>query len=416
AFADRVTAWFVPAVVILALITATGWFFLQPVIRPMLLWAHQFLPWVNPWLAPASQAMYAGLAVLVVACPCALGLATPTALMVGLGVGARRGILFRSGEAIQTLHDVRAVIMDKTGTITYGQPKVTNLIPVSGVKEDQLLLTAGAVGQSSRHPIAVAIVAAAEAIGAELPPVSATIELPGLGITGTVNGAEVVLGRIELLKEHGAEISGLGGIELPGRMQSWVYVAEGGKLLGAISVTDAVKDDSKAAIARLKAMGVTPIILTGDTAEVAAAVAEEVSVERVYAGLLPDDKLHIVNGLKVEFGRVAMVGDGINDAPALRAADVGIAIGTGADVAKEVADVTLVRGSLMDVVVALRLSRATFAKIRQNLFWAVFYNLLTVPLAMFGLVHPLMAEIAMALSSVNVVTNSLRLRRAHLDN
>lgn len=414
AFVDRVTAWFVPAVLLLALATGIGWFLLQPVFRPMLLWAYQFLPWVNPELAPVSQALYAGLAVLVVACPCALGLATPTALMVGLGIGAGRGILFRSGEAIQTLQSVKAVILDKTGTITQGRPEVTNVILAPDVRREQLLMAGGAVGQGSKHPIAVAVVVAARAAGIELPPVSETVELPGLGIRGVLNGVEVVMGRPELLSQSGIDVSGLVPVGLGVQAQTVVYVAEGRRLLGALLVADEIKDDSRTAIATLNAMGVVPVMLTGDSPETAAVVAAKVGIERFHAGLLPADKLRMVDELREEFGRVAMVGDGINDAPALRSADVGIAIGTGTDVAIEAADVTLVRGSLMGVVAALRLSRATLAKIRQNLFWAVFYNLLAVPLAMLGLVHPLMAEMAMALSSVNVVANSLRLRRVRI--
>lgn len=410
ALADRITARFVPVILILALVTGLVWYVFAPAFKPLLLRAYILLPWVNPELPRLSLAFFVSIAVLVIACPCALGLATPTALMVGLGVGARHGILFRSGEAIQALQDVKAVILDKTGTITRGRPKVTDIVPASSVKRERLLWAAATLGQGSNHPIAVAVVAAARAAAVELSPVKEVVDFPGLGIKGRVNGTKVVMGKAELLGQDGIDVSGLANALTP-RAQTVVYVAEDCRLLGAVVVADAIKDDSRVAITGLKAMGIVPIMLTGDSPEAAAGVAARVGIERVYAGLLPADKLRVVDELRGEFRAVAMVGDGINDAPALRSADVGIAIGTGTDVAIEAADVTLVRGSLMGIVAALRLSRATLAKIRQNLFWAVFYNLLTVPMAMLGFVHPLMAEIAMALSSLNVVTNSLRLRR-----
>jgi Cu+-exporting ATPase len=413
AFADKVTSWFVPAVLVTALVTAVVWFFLTPALRPMLEWAHGFLPWVNPSLAPLSMALFAGLAVLVIACPCALGLATPTALMVGSGMGAERGILFRSGEAIQTLREVRAVVLDKTGTITFGRPEVTDTMPAPGATQVELLALAGAVEFGSEHPIARAVVESARAAGVRFAVASDVAVVPGKGVRGTVNGQPVLAGTAAFLSENGVDTRPVdeAAAGLAGRARTVVLVARAGKAIGAIGVADRVKPDSAKAIADLKALGVVPVMLTGDNRQTAAAVGREVGIERVVAQVLPADKQRVVTELQREFGSVAMVGDGINDAPALKAANVGIAIGTGTDVAIEASDVTLVGGNPLGITSAIRLSRATFVKIRQNLFWAVFYNAVAIPLAMVGFLHPVMAEAAMALSSVNVVTNSIRLRR-----
>ena len=416
AFADKVTARFVPVILLIAAATFTGWFFLTPSLKPMLVWAATFLPWVNPNLSVVSLAFFAGVAVLVIACPCALGLATPTALMVGSGMGAERGILFRSGEAIQTLKDVRAVVFDKTGTITQGRPAVTDVVPVAGASEAEVLRLAASLEQGSEHPVAGAVVAAAQARGLKLALPIDVQAVPGQGIKGKVEGVEVLAGKELLLQECGVDCSILdrAAAELRKRARTVLYVASGGRSLGVIGVADTVKPDSAQAIADLKALGITPIMLTGDNRETATQIGAEAGISRIVAEVLPAQKQQIVKDLQKEFGIVAMVGDGINDAPALKAANVGIAIGTGTDVAIESSDVTLVRGSLAGVVSAVKLSRATFVKIRQNLFWAFFYNVVAIPLAMLGLLHPIMAEVAMALSSINVVTNSLRLRRTRL--
>jgi len=416
AFADKVTARFVPVVLLVAAVTFAAWFFLTPSLKPMLVWAAKFLPWVDPNLSVVSLAFFAGVAVLVIACPCALGLATPTALMVGSGMGAERGILFRSGEAIQTLKDVRAVVFDKTGTITQGRPAVTDVITAAGVERADVLRLAAAVEQASEHPLAGAVIVAAEADKLSLPGATDVQAVPGQGIKGMVEGKQVAVGKEPLLKECGVDCGALAdaAAELQKRARSVLYVAAGGKLLGVIGVADTVKPDSAEAIAGLKALGIVPVMLTGDNRETAETIAREVGIERVVAEVLPAQKQQVVMDLQKEFGSVAMVGDGINDAPALKAANVGIAIGTGTEVAIESSDVTLVRGSLVGVVSAVRLSRATFVKIRQNLFWAFAYNVVAIPLAMLGLLHPIMAEVAMGLSSVNVVTNSLRLRRTKL--
>jgi P-type Cu+ transporter len=433
AFADKVTARFVPVILLVAAATFAGWFFLTPSLKPMLVWAATFLPWVNPNLSVVSLAFFAGVAVLVIACPCALGLATPTALMVGSGMGAERGILFRSGEAIQTLKDVRAVVLDKTGTITQGRPAVTDVVPVAGVTDVDVLRLAASLEQGSEHPVAGAVVAAAQAQGLKLALPTDVQAVPGQGIQGKVEGVEVLAGKELLLTDCGVDCRVLddAAAGLRKRARTVLYIAAGktgtvpraersGGLspvfqpIGLIGVADTVKPDSAQAIADLKALGITPIMLTGDNRETATQVGVDAGISRIVAEVLPAQKQQVVKDLQKEFGSVAMVGDGINDAPALKAANVGIAIGTGTDVAIESSDVTLVRGSLAGVVSAVKLSRATFVKIRQNLFWAFFYNVVAIPLAMLGLLHPIMAEVAMALSSINVVTNSLRLRRTKL--
>ena len=413
AFADKVTARFVPVVLLVAAATFAAWMFFAPALRPVLVWAGSFLPWVNPTLAVVSLAFAAGVSVLVIACPCALGLATPTALLVGSGIGAERGILFRSGEAIQTLKDVRAVVFDKTGTITCGRPDVTDLVPAMGSSTDDLLRAAATLEQGSEHPIAASILAAARAQGLVFGPATDVRAVPGKGLSGKLDGRALLVGKMEFLAESGVDVAGLAQAvaRLQSQARTVLGVASDGVPLGVIGVADTVKSDSAQAITELKALGIVPVMLTGDNRATAEAVAREVGVERIAAEVLPAQKQQAIADLQKEFGLVAMVGDGINDAPALKAANVGIAIGTGTEIAIESSDLTLVRGSLLGVATAIRLSRATFRKIRQNLFWAFFYNVVAIPLAMLGLLHPIIAEIAMALSSINVVTNSLRLRR-----
>ncbi len=415
ALADRITAWFVPVIITLALLTALLWFFFAPNLKPLLIWAHTLLPWVNPELSRLSLALFAGIAVLVIACPCALGLATPTALMVASGVAAGKGIIFRSGDALQTLRRVKAIVFDKTGTITQGKPRVVNILPLPGTTKEHLLALASAVEQGSEHLLARAVIQAAKEANVTPLPATAITAQPGLGVTGLVADELVAVGKLELIKNLGIDPAPLESlVNASETNNTLLYVATRHHPLGVIVVADTPKPDAAPAIAELKNLSITPLMLTGDNPQTAAIIARQVGIDRFIAGVLPAAKQKAIEQLRAELGTVAMVGDGINDAPALKAADVGIALGTGTDVAIAASDVTLIRGELSGVVKAVKLSRATFKKIKQNLFWALFYNLLTIPLATLGLLHPIIAEAAMALSSLNVVTNSLRLRRTRL--
>jgi len=412
-FADKIIARFVPVIVIVALGTFFIWLFFAPYLKGVLFWANSFLPWVNPNLSPISLAIFAAIAVLVIACPCALGLATPTALMVGSGIGAEKGILFRSGEAIQTLREVKAIVFDKTGTITKGAPEVTNIVQIGNISENELLEYAASLESGSEHPLAGAVMKSARARGKNLFTPIDFNAIPGKGITGKINGKEVMIGNKILFDENKIDYAILDSniTELGNEAKTVVLVSINQIFAGIIAIADSLKDDSKQALQELQAMGLKLIMLTGDNEQTAKAIGKQVSMEKVLANVLPAEKQKEVEKLQKEYGLVAMVGDGINDAPALMQANVGIAIGTGTDIAIESSDVTLVRGNLMGVVTAIRLSKATFKKIKQNLFWALFYNIIAIPLAVLGLLHPIIAEIAMAASSINVITNAIRLRK-----
>ncbi len=414
-FADRVTGVFVPVVLGIALLTLLLWLIAPGLMRPLVT-AGAFLPWVNPNLGTLTLAIISMVAVLVIACPCALGLATPTALMVGSGMGAEHGILIRSGEAIQTLKDVRVVVLDKTGTLTKGRPEVTDVIPADGVAVEDLLRTAASAERGSEHPLGKAIGARAEADG--LPGLEPRDfqALRGMGVVATVDGTRVLVGSRRLMEEHGVDPAPLEETlrRLEDEAKTAMLVAADGRLLGALAVADTLKDDAALAVEELHRMGLRTVMLTGDNRRTAEAVARRLGIDEVRAEVLPDGKVAEVRRLQEQFGLVAFVGDGINDAPALKQANVGIAIGTGTDIAIEAGDVTLVRGELTGVVEAINLSRATFRKIRQNLFWAFFYNVVMIPLAMVGWMHPVLAEVAMATSSVTVVTNANTLRRVDI--
>ncbi len=417
AFADRVTSYFVPAVILIALASFVMWLLFSTQLQPILVWGAGFLPWVDPELPPILLATLAAIAVLVIACPCALGLATPTALMVGSGMGAERGVLLRSGEAIQTLKDVRVILLDKTGTITRGEPELTNVVAAEGFDEDKVLALGAAVESGSEHPIARAVVEGAENRGVEAPPLEQFEAITARGVKGVVDGRVVHVGSTRLAEEIGVDIGALGEVfsRLENEGKTVFLVLADGAAAGAIAVADTVKEESKQAISEFKAMGFHPVMITGDNERTAWAIAREVGLEDVRAGVLPEGKVDAVREFQEQTGEpVAMVGDGINDAPALKQANVGIAIGAGADVAIEAADVTLVRGELTAVVEAVRLSRATFRKIVQNLFWAWFYNLVAIPIAAVGLLHPMVGVIAMVASSLSVVGNSILLRKARL--
>jgi Cu+-exporting ATPase len=463
AFADRVTAVFVPVVIVIALATFGAWFLFPGALRPIAVWAGDFLPWVNPNLNTFTLALITTVSVLVIACPCALGLATPTALMVGSGIGAENGILIRSGEAIQAMRDVRVVVFDKTGTLTKGQPEVTDIIPgedttvqespgtrdstgrslsAMGERESKskvpelvaLLRWAASVEAGSEHPLGKAVVRAARERGLELGRLAHFEALRGKGVRGIVVAGDdpnqvdhqVIVGSRALMEEADAGLSVVALEDemrrLEGEGKTSMLVAVDGQLLGVIAVADTLKEDALDAVRELHSLGLETVMLTGDNRRTAQAIARQVGIDRVLAEVLPEAKLDEIRRLQRDNGSdavrratsrhlVAMVGDGINDAPALTQADVGIAIGTGTDIAIEAADITLVRGDLGGVISAVKLSRATFTKVVQGLFWAFFYNVVMVPLAILGLMHPVLAEIAMASSSITVVTNANLLRR-----
>lgn len=415
-FADRVTGIFVPTVMTIAALTFVAWLLFPEPLRAVGYWAQSFLPWVNPSLSSFTLAIFATVAVLVIACPCALGLATPTALMVGSGLGAENGILIRSGEAIQTLKELDIIVFDKTGTLTKGKPEVTDIVAAPGFKEEDILLYGASAEAGSEHPLGKAIFDYAKAKGLGLLNISGFAAVTGRGVRATVDDQPVLVGSRKLMREEGIDPSLMEPElkRLEEEAKTAMLVACRGQLMGVIAVADTLKEDSAAAIAELESMGLTTAMITGDNKRTAAAIAQQVGISQVLAEVLPDGKVAEIQKLQAEGKKVAMVGDGINDAPALTQANVGIALGTGTDVAIEAADITLVSGNLSSVVTAVKLSRATFAKIKQNLFWAFFYNSIAIPLAVLGLLHPVIAEIAMATSSVTVVTNANLLRRVNI--
>jgi len=410
-FADKVTGIFVPVVIGIALLTGLAWVILPGLMQP-LVGAGTFLPWVNPNLGVLTLAIVSMVAVLVIACPCALGLATPTALMVGSGMGAEHGILIRSGEAIQTLKDVKVVIFDKTGTITKGKPEVTEVLPAEGFDEEAVLSASASVERGSEHPLGRSIVEKAQALQLELDDLQEFQAVRGKGVVASVKGVQVLVGSRRLMSDYGIDPTPLEAslVRLEKEAKTAMLVAIDGRLAGVVAVADTLKEESADAIRELHRMGIETAMITGDNQRTAEAIARVVGIDHVLAEVLPDGKVAEVQKLQGQFRLVAFVGDGINDAPALTQANVGLAIGTGTDIAIEASDVTLVRGELTGVVEAINLSRATFRRIRQNLFWAFFYNVAMVPLAVIGWMHPVLAEIAMATSSVTVVGNANRLR------
>jgi len=413
-FADRVTGYFVPFVILAALGAFASWM-LFPHFHLRIVEFFNF-PWTNTAAPLLALAVLASTAVLVISCPCALGLATPTALMVGSGLGAEKGILIRSGEAIQTMKDIKIIAFDKTGTITRGEPEVVDVLPLKNLPRGDLLYYAAGVEAASEHPLGAAIVEKARREGLELGEVERFTSITGKGVWGTLEGRDVLAGSRKLMEEFGIGYSFITGEleRLEDEGKTVMLVALNGEVAGLISVADTLKEDSRSAVAEIEKMGIETALVTGDNWRTGKAVAEKVGISRVLAEVMPEEKVREIKKLQEEFGVVAMVGDGINDAPALKQANVGIAIGTGTDVAIEAADVTLIRGDLSGVVSAIRLSNATFKKIRQNYFWAWFYNAIAIPAAFLGLLHPIIGAAAMAMSSLNVVLNSLRLRKARI--
>lgn len=412
AFVDRVTSVFVPLILGVALLTFCIWMIAPGWMRAMAGFAAPMLPWMDlSQGSAATQAVFAAVAVLVIACPCAMGLATPTALMAGTGLAASRGILVRSGEALQALRSVRVVCLDKTGTLTEGKPVVAAVAAVPGHNAAEVLAWAASVEAASEHPIAAAIVQAAGGKTAIMPADSFLAE-PGLGASAIVAGHPVLVGKRPFLEARGVDIAPLREsierFETEGK--TVVLVARDGAATGAIGVSDALKPESAQAVRLLRERGLRVVMLTGDHEAAARHIASEAGIDEVVADVLPGGKAGVVRALRDRHGRVAMAGDGINDAAALTEADVGIAIGAGADIAIESAGIILVRGSLLGLVESFRVADATFRTIRQNLFWAIGYNALAVPLAMLGLLHPIVAETAMAASSLTVVGNALCLK------
>ncbi len=400
-FADTVAAYFVPIVMAIAAVTFIAWF---------AVFGSEF-----------SFALTAGVAVLVIACPCALGLATPTAIMVGSGKGARSGILIKGGEALETAHRTDIIILDKTGTVTTGRPAVTDLI-TAGISKKRLLSLSGAIEKGSEHPLAEAILNRADEAGVKLEKVYGFKAVPGQGVTASVGKKRYFLGNSRLMHVNHVDLSAQEKdiSRLEGEGKTVMVLASGSEVLGLVAVADRIKETSADAIRELRGMGLRVCMITGDNERTARAVAEKAGIDEFFAGVMPEEKAGYVKNMQAD-GAVCMVGDGINDAPALAQADVGIAMGSGTDVAMETGDIVLMKDDLMDVARAIRLSRMTMSKIRQNMFWALFYNTLGIPIAagvlypLTGwLLNPMIAGSAMALSSVSVVSNSLLLRAKRL--
>jgi Cu+-exporting ATPase len=402
--ADQVAGWFVPVVILVAVAAFAAWMVWGP--------SPQF-----------SYALIAAVAVLIIACPCALGLATPMSIMVGVGRGAQNGVLIRDAEALERMEKVDTLVVDKTGTLTEGRPKVVHIEPVAGVDADDVLQKLASVERASEHPLAAAIVADAQERKLPLSPVVEFDSPVGKGVLGTVDGMRVVCGSAKFLRENGIEAAPMepAAETVRAKAATVIFVGLDGRLAGFVGIADPIKATTPEAIAALKREGIRVVMLTGDGRTTAEAVGRELGIDEVVAEVLPEDKASVVQRLKAEGRVVAMAGDGVNDAPALAAAEVGIAMGTGTDVAMESAGVTLLKGDLMGIVRARAVSRATMRNIRQNLFFAFAYNVAGIPLAagvlypFFGLLlSPVVAAAAMALSSVSVIANALRLRTPRL--
>lgn len=397
--ADVIAGYFVPVVLLLGISSAVVWYVSgQSIVFAMTIF----------------------ISVLVIACPCALGLATPTAIMVGTGKGAEYGVLIKSGGALEIAHKIQTVVFDKTGTITEGRPKVTDVVPLSAVEEDYLLKIAASAEKGSEHPLGEAIVKKAEEKNISLKKVDSFMAKPGYGIEAVLEGEQVLLGNGKFILSKKISLESLEAVweKLSGEGKTPMYIVSNGKLIGIIAVADTVKENSKKAVQKLHSLGIEVVMITGDNKNTAQAISEQVGIDRVLAEVLPEDKANEVKKLQNENKKVAMVGDGINDAPALAQADVGIAIGSGTDVAMESADIVLMKSDLMDVVTAVDLSKKTIKNIKENLFWAFGYNSLGIPVAMgvlfiFGgpLLSPMIAALAMSFSSVSVLLNALRLKR-----
>lgn len=405
--ADRISAYFVPIVMLIAVIAGTTWYYL----------GSRGIVEIND--TPAIFSLTIFISVMVIACPCSLGLATPTAIMVGTGRGAELGILIKSGEALEKAHKVDTIVFDKTGTITEGKPKVTDIISVKNLKEDDILQVAAALELHSEHPLGEAIVEEAKERGIKLPPVKDFISITGQGICGKIEESEIFIGNMKLMKNKGIEVTMEEELnKLASQGKTPMYMALDGEFLGVIAVADTVKEESIEAIRELKERGYKIGMITGDNKVTAEAVGKQVGIDIIFSEVTPEDKYLKVKELQEQGRNVAVVGDGINDSPALVQANIGIAIGGGTDIAMESADIVLMKKTLKDVIVAMELSDATMRNIKQNLFWAFIYNSLGIPVAAGvlypftgHLLNPMIAGGAMAMSSVSVVSNALRLRK-----
>ncbi|MCU5757731.1 heavy metal translocating P-type ATPase [Bacillus cereus] len=395
--ADQISGIFVPVVVVIAIITFAVW-----------------MPFVTP--GDFGGALEKMIAVLVIACPCALGLATPTSIMAGSGRSAEYGILFKGGEHLEATHRLDTVILDKTGTVTNGKPVLTDVIVADGFREEEILRLVGAAERNSEHPLAEAIVEGIKEKKIDIPSSETFEAIPGFGIESVVEGKQLLIGTRRLMKEFNIDIEevskSMEALEREGKTAMLIAIDK--EYAGIVAVADTVKDTSKAAIARLKKMGLDVVMITGDNTQTAQAIAKQVGIDHVIAEVLPEGKAEEVKKLQAQGKKVAMVGDGINDAPALATADIGMAIGTGTDVAMEAADITLIRGDLNSIADAIFMSKMTIRNIKQNLFWALAYNALGIPIAALGFLAPWVAGAAMAFSSVSVVLNALRLQRVKL--
>ena len=396
--ADKISGIFVPIVVGIAIVTFLVWFLL-----------------VNPGeMTPALEAL---IAVLVIACPCALGLATPTSIMAGSGRAAEFGILFKGGEHLEGTQRIDTVVVDKTGTVTYGKPKLTDVMVAEGINEADFLAYVGAAERQSEHPLAEAIVAGINERGITIHEATSFEAIPGYGVKATINNQEVLVGTKKLMNQNNISLATIlkPMEELEGQGKTAMLASIDGKYVGMIAVADTIKESSLQAIQRLRKMNIEVIMITGDNKLTAAAIGKQAGIDQVIAEVLPEGKAEEIKKLQTKGKIVAMVGDGINDAPALAVADIGMAIGTGTDVAMEAADITLIRGDLNSIADAIIMSRKTMRNIKQNLFWAFAYNIMGIPIAAIGLLAPWVAGAAMAFSSVSVVLNSLRLQRIKLD-
>jgi len=414
-FADRVTGYFVPTVIVIAVAASISWL-LFPQFHVSIVQYFNF-PWSNTDVPLFTLALLATTAVLVISCPCALGLATPTALMVGSGRGAQRGILIRSGEAIQTMKDVKIIAFDKTGTITKGKPQVTDILTSGPLSSEEIISYAASLESVSEHPLASAIILKARESEVTIHEVKDFESVTGKGVKGSIDSHEVIVGSRKILSMFNVDYQEfeekMGELETDAK--TVVLVVMDRKVIGTIAIADTIKEDSILAIREIERMGIKTAMITGDNKKTSEAVAKMVGISYVISDVLPGGKVDEIKKLQSVYDVVAMVGDGINDAPALKQSNIGIAIGTGTDIAIESSDITLVRGELKSVVSAIKLSKSTFRKIKENYFWAWVYNAIAIPAAFFGLLHPMIGAAAMALSSLTVVLNSLRLRRARID-